>query len=340
MKKYDMKTLRERIKETLKREVDLFGLTGEPVLFVQPPDDPRAASYVKSKSNIITELGLKSVTFQPNVDKDTVVKDIPLRTYEVGLKYKIPTLIQLPFGDFEYNDLDDLPFECDISTKLSHIDIDRLTTEAKTELTNRNSYDYLLPCTVNGIKHIISDYICGDIWEEWSKTTLYGRNIVVIGRGELVGRPLVRLLQDAGATVVQCNAGTLTTDLIKYCKIADIIITATGHHGTVNTEWFDDDHRVLIIDAGVSFNNGKLYGDLVKPVFEDTIDESMYKPRITYTPHIGGVGPMTVLSVAENAIELYKRYSLDSQAAEFRLEQLKNKLSQEGTLNVNTDPRN
>lgn len=337
MKKYDMKSLRERIIETLKQDVEQFGLSGEPVLFVQPSGDPRAASYVKSKSDIMSELGLTSVTFQPDININCEAWNIPIEVYRLGLKYKIPTLIQLPFDKFEYNDLDDINIldlhEC---YHISSIDIDRLTSESKAELSNGNSYGYLLPCTVNGIKHIISDYLCGNPWEEWNRNILYGRNIVVLGRGELVGKPLVRLLQDAGATVIQCNAGTLTTDLIKYCKMADIVITATGHHGAVKTSWFDDDHRVLIIDAGVSFKDGKLYGDLEKPVFEDTIDESMYKTRLTYTPHIGGVGPMTVLSVAENAIELYKWHLENRQAGEFRLEQLKTMLLKGGTLNVNT----
>ena len=310
MIKLDMKRLRETLTDRMKEMVEKDGMKGEVVLFVQPPEDPRAASYVASKKKILEDIGLISVVAckkgKLSDDKDYTQREL-MDILQVSLEEYIPTLIQLPYGNVN---LGELPYwmsneECDVTA--GDIDVDRLFPESLASLSHGDSYNYMLPCTVNGIKHIINDYLFDDPWKPWSKNILYGQTVVVIGRGELVGRPLSRLLQDSGASVISLNAGSSKELIAKCCKMADIVISAVGVHGVIKSDYFNDDQRVLIVDAGVSFKDGKLYGDLEKPLFDDNESELMYKPRLTYTPHIGGVGPMTVLSVVENGLKLLFR---------------------------------
>lgn len=332
MIKFDMKRVRETLTDRMKEIVEKYGMKGEVVLFVQPPEDPRAASYVASKKKILEDIGLISVVAckkgklpDDAFDAQTEITDI----LQLSLEQYIPTLIQLPYGKIN---LGELPYwmsndDCDITA--SDIDVDRLFPESLASLSHGDSYNYMLPCTVNGIKHIINDYLFDNPWKPWSRNLLYGQTVVVIGRGELVGRPLSRLLQDSGASVISLNAGSSKELIEKCCKMADIVISAVGVHGVIKTDYFDDNQRVLIVDAGVSFKDGKLYGDLEKPLFNDIESERMYKTRLTYTPHIGGVGPMTVLSVVENSLKLLSRKRM-MEMSYMNVEQIKQRIEEMG----------
>ncbi len=143
----------------------------------------------------------------------------------------------------------------------------------------------VLPCTVKGIIKLM----------EYYNIDPNGKNIVIIGRSNLVGKPLSLVLSNMGATVTVCHSKT--KDISLYTTSADIVISAAGKINLVNEDMVKE--NVTIIDVGINKVNNKLYGDVD---FENVSKKSEY-----ITPVPGGVGPMTVAMVLSNCLELYER---------------------------------
>lgn len=125
---------------------------------------------------------------------------------------------------------------------------------------------------------------------------LSGKRIVLVGRGKLVGRPLEKMLIDAGhgdrvVTVERSTAGK--DDILRS---ADIIITATGHPGVITSEVIKP--SAVVVDAGVAGESGKTVGDLDPAVYERT--------DLIITPPKGGVGPLTICALFDNVIRAAK----------------------------------
>ena len=142
----------------------------------------------------------------------------------------------------------------------------------------------LLPCTPKGIISLLQHY---DI-------PLSGKNIVVIGRSLIVGRPLALLLNNYDATVTLCHSKT--KNLKKLTKAADIIISAVGRPRFLGSEYVRDDQGQVLIDVGINHDHeGKLCGDIDFREVENLVQ--------SLTPVPGGVGPMTILSLAQNLLQ-------------------------------------
>lgn len=121
--------------------------------------------------------------------------------------------------------------------------------------------------------------------------TLKGKACCVIGKSDLVGRPMVRLLLDKGATVISCNSST--KNLRQWTTQADVIISATGKQGLITKDMVSPD--AIVIDVGITRNQeGKLCGDCDKELYD-------YVDKITPVPK--GVGLMTRVSLLLNVIE-------------------------------------
>lgn len=121
---------------------------------------------------------------------------------------------------------------------------------------------------------------------------LSGKRIVLVGRGKLVGRPLEKMLVDAGYgdNVVTIDRSTAGKD--DLLRSADIIISATGHPGVVTPEVIKP--SAVAVDAGVAGENGRTVGDLDPAVYE--------RDDLTITPLKGGVGPLTICALFDNVI--------------------------------------
>lgn len=142
-----------------------------------------------------------------------------------------------------------------------------------------------LPCTPYGIMQLIDEY----------KIDLVGKDVVVVGRSNIVGKPMALLLIERGATVTVCNSKT--KNLQEKLKEADIIVAATGVPKLVKGN--DVKTGVVVIDVGINRLDGKLCGDVD---YEEVSKKSSY-----ITPVPGGVGPMTIASLIKNTLESYKR---------------------------------
>jgi len=125
-----------------------------------------------------------------------------------------------------------------------------------------------------------------------SRTELKGKDVVLIGRGRTVGRPLANMLINAGATVTVCHSGS--RDIPRIARSAEIVFVATGRPHHFGKEYFRDGQ--VIIDAGIGFIDGKLAGD---------VDiASLRELDVGITPVPGGVGPLTSVLILENLLKL------------------------------------
>lgn len=148
-------------------------------------------------------------------------------------------------------------------------DIDGLGTDSP--------YD---PATPTGIMWLLSGY----------NIDVKGKQVAVVGQGRLVGRPLAKLLEGAGAEVVVCDEHT--KDLAAKTRSAEIIVTATGVPGLITSDMVGD--KAVVIDAGTALRDGKLVGDCASELYE--------RPDIKITPTPGGVGPMTVAALFDHLL--------------------------------------
>ena len=160
-------------------------------------------------------------------------------------------------------------------------DIDGLTKSNIAKLYSNQKG--IIPCTAKGIIDLL----------EYNKIEIEGKNITIIGRSNLVGKPLTLALLNKNATVTTCHSKT--KDLKKHTKKADIIIVAVGKPNLIKKEMISKNS--IIIDVGINRINGKISGD---------VDKSVYKKCKAITPVPGGVGPMTVYEVLSNTLECYE----------------------------------
>ena len=160
-------------------------------------------------------------------------------------------------------------------------DIDGLTESNIAKLYSNQKG--IIPCTAKGIMDLL----------EYNKIEIEGKNITIIGRSNLVGKPLTLALLNKNATVTTCHSKT--KDLKKHTKKADIIIVAVGKPNLIKKEMISKNS--IIIDVGINRINGKISGD---------VDKSVYKKCKAITPVPGGVGPMTVYEVLSNTLECYE----------------------------------
>lgn len=253
----------------------------EPALIIIPTGDNAASqSYAKAKIARCKEIGIWSVV--RHYDYLTKAEFMGLLSY-----IKSPIIIQEPIvGEVDYNFINTRLDPWQDVDGFSCTNMGRLATGFEPLNT---------PCTPMGVMRLLDEYMID----------VEGKNALVIGRSNIVGRPMAMMLEHEGATVT--IAHSKTKSLMPLMNKADIIISATGHRMTDlerDVEMYckvsvDDRRFKTIIDVGVNRDeNGHLYGDFS----ED------FKAKYGYwTPCVGGVGPMTVAMLMENVIRFYER---------------------------------
>lgn len=192
----------------------------------------------------------------------------------------------------ELNDHDEVSGIILQSPVPKHIDFDKCAELIKANkdvdgFTMSNIYNLylnresILPCTVKGIIRLL----------EYYSIDLTSKNVVVIGRGNIVGKPLELALQNRNATVSLCHSKTI--NLSDYTTKADIIISATGVAKLIKKNMVKE--GFIGIDVGINRDNGKLCGDFD---FDDIKEKASL-----ITPVPGGVGPMTIAMIIDNLLE-------------------------------------
>ena len=233
-------------------------------------DNPASQTYVRNKHKACEETGIITKDHRP-----------PITTSQNDLNELIDVLnddpsvhgilVQLPLP----NHLD----EFDTTTRiLPEKDVDGLTPHNVGLLSIGNGI--LKPCTPSGIIEMLDFY----------KIPLEGKNVVIINRSNLVGKPLYHLLLQRNSTVTICHSRTL--NLKEICQNADVIVTGVGDRDkfTLTSDMIKKD--AVVIDVATTHHNGKLKGD---SDFDEIISKASYA-----SPVPGGVGPMTVAMLLKN----------------------------------------
>jgi methylenetetrahydrofolate dehydrogenase (NADP+)/methenyltetrahydrofolate cyclohydrolase len=273
MQLMDGKGLSAKIKEELKNEMDAYVQT--PILAVITIGDDEASKiYVKNTKKACEYVGMSFMHF--DYVSDVKEKVVIYKIKELNKDKSVNGIIlQLPIPEgYDVNKI--------INTIDPDKDVDGLTYISQGKLFNNS--DTLIPCTPKGIMEIFKYY----------NIDLTSKNVVIVGRSNLVSKPLYALCLKHNATVTMCH--TKTKNLKEHTKNADILIVATGCKYLIDKSMIKKD--AVIIDVGISRENDKIYGDVNPDV----------KEMCSYlTPVPGGVGPMTVAMLLKNTFEAYKK---------------------------------
>jgi len=262
------------VKEILKNAVEK--LNSEDVIpclaTVLIGDDPASATYVKNKHNACEKVGIK--TKDHKLSADTTQEELDKIIDNLNNDKEVHgILVQLP-----------LPKQLNEFATISRIspikDVDGLTPQNVGLLSMGKSI--LKPCTPSGIMEMFYYY----------KINLQGKNVVMINRSNLIGKPLYHLLLQNNATVITCHSKT--ENLQEHCKNADIIITAVGDRTKFKLTSDMIKQDAIVIDVAISRYEGKLVGDAD---YDDIIQKASW-----VTPVPGGVGPMTVAMLLKNTV--------------------------------------
>ena len=268
----DGKLVSSIIKENLKKEIASLDekLT---LVVIQVGNNEASDIYVNKKIKLCNEMGINSIYKKyDDIDEENLIKEIKKFNNDSSIN---GILVQLPLPD-SFNTKKVIN---SISYKK---DVDGLTSINLGKLYNNE--ESIIPCTAKGIMKLLDYY----------NVLLEGKKVSIVGRSNLVGIPLFKLLLDRNCTVTMCHSKT--KDLKSILKESDIIISATGKKGLITFDMVKE--GTVVIDVGISRIENKIYGD----VCFDEVEERA--SLITKVP--GGVGPMTVICLMENTLDCYK----------------------------------
>ena len=270
------KPIAERIKEEIRQEVS--SLLKKPVLAsIQVGENAGAEAYVKSQKKVAENLEIEYQYHKLSQD----ISESALQDFIKKLntdKSVQGIIIQMP-----------LPQQIDYK-KISQFiapekDVEGMNPVNIGKIVFGNAK--LLPCTAAAVMELLNN----------TGVNLYGKEVVVVGHSEIVGKPLSLLLLDKFATVTVCHIGTSKAGkLEEHVRKAEVLIVAVGKAGLIKGEWVKE--GAIVIDVGINRVNDKIVGDVE---FEGAEKRAAY-----ITPVPGGVGPLTVTMLMRNLIEAVK----------------------------------
>ena len=273
----DGKAVSTAVKEGIKSETAKLkekGITvGLAVILVG--DDPASKIYVANKKKACEDLGFVSEEYllPENTKTSELLELINVLNNEKSIN---GILCQLP-----------LPKQIDEQTVINAIsplkDVDAFHPSNVGKIMI-GDYDFV-PCTPAGIMEMLKYY----------NIEISGKNCVVIGRSNIVGKPMSMLLLHQNGTVTTCHSRT--KDLSKYTRKADILVSAVGKANFVTADMVKD--GAVVIDVGMNRENSKLCGDVV---FDEVSKKASF-----ITPVPGGVGPMTIAMLMKNTLTAAKK---------------------------------
>mgnify|MGYP001815503336 FL=1 len=244
-------------------------------------EDPASQVYVRNKGKRAESCGFYSV--QHSLDADTSQDDVLKLIDELNNDDKIHgILVQLPLPDH----LDEQTITQSISPAK---DVDGFHFINIGKLTSGNTADAFVPCTPAGCMLMIEDHLGAD---------LSGLNAVVIGRSNIVGKPMAALLLQAHATVTICHSRT--RDLAGVVHEADIVIAAVGRPNMVTGSWIKP--GAVVIDVGINRVEVEVDGETKSKLTGDVDYDSVSEVAKAVTPVPGGVGPMTITMLMFNTL--------------------------------------
>lgn len=271
----DGKALRDKLLEQLKLKVDKFEIKPKLVVILVG-DNPASQIYVNNKKKTAEKLGIDSeiINYPSNIQEQVLLDKIVELNNDTTVT---AILVQLPLPEHISK------FKV-INTISPNKDVDGFTPE-NFGMLFAGEEPYVYPCTPKGILLMLDEY----------NIDVDGRHVVIVGRSNIVGKPLSQMLLNRNATVTVCHSHT--KNLADITKTADVLISAVG--GKIIGENFVKPNSV-VIDVGIfKDENGKTRGD---------VDFEKVAPQTSFiTPVPGGVGPMTIASLMLNTVELFEK---------------------------------
>lgn len=246
-------------------------------------ENPASAVYVRNKVNGCEKAGIRSLRFDYPAEVDPA--QVMAKLAELNADPAVHgILVQLP-----------LPPQFDEKAVLEAISVAKDVDGFHAENVGRLSQgqEAFIPCTPHAVMQMLAA----------EGVALEGAEAVVIGRSNIVGKPMAMLLTNAGATVTVCHSRT--RDLVAHCRRADVLIAAVGKPRFVTGEMVKP--GAVVIDVGINrLPDGKLCGD---------VDfESVKDVAAALSPVPGGVGPMTITMLLENTVVSAQRVANEGQA--------------------------
>jgi methylenetetrahydrofolate dehydrogenase (NADP+)/methenyltetrahydrofolate cyclohydrolase len=234
-------------------------------------DDPASAIYVGGKQKATAEVGMRGIDHR--LAADTPAHELEALLDELNRDEAVDgILLQLPLPDH----LDGAAFTARISPEK---DVDGLTPVSTGLLVK--GLPGLRPCTPAGVIELLDRH----------GVALEGAEAVVVGRSDLVGKPVAQLLLQRNATVTTCHSRT--RDLAAVCRRADVLVAAAGQPRMIQGDWIKP--GATVIDVGINRTDAGLVGD---------VDFAAASERAAWiTPVPGGVGPMTIAMLLRNTVE-------------------------------------
>ena len=270
----DGKALAKKIRQELKVECDELKETGiNPKLAViMVGDNPASKVYVRNKSRACDEIGIEYEEFllHDNIKQEELIDLIKKLNEDKSIN---GILLQSPIPEH-------LNINQAFKTITYRKDVDGFTPSSVGKLCIGE--DTFISCTPYGVIKMFEEY----------NIDLTGKNVVILGRSNIVGKPLIQCCLAKNATVTVCHSKTKNIE--EYTKKADVLIAAIGKAKFVTKDMVKK--GVVIIDVGINRNEqGKLVGD---------VDFENVEPLASYiTPVPGGVGPMTIAMLMNNVIK-------------------------------------
>lgn len=263
------KKILEDLKEQIQGEKRAPGLA-----VIQIGNDPASNVYVGQKEKMAKTLGFKfiHIKLDESIEESEVLSVIEKLNQDESID---GILIQMPIPKH-------LNAKKILNTLKPQKDVDGLT-DINMEKLVRNE-EGLVPCTPMGIIDLLKYY----------NIEITGKNVVIIGRSNLVGKPLFNLMINNNATVTLTHSKT--KNLKEITKNADILVVAIGKPNFITSDYIKE--GAVVIDVGINRVDGKLYGDVN---FKDVQEKASY-----ITPVPGGVGPMTIAELGKNVWKAYK----------------------------------
>ena len=273
----DGKNLKEKISNDLKQKLEKFQI--KPTLVViLVGENPASKIYVNNKKKTAENLGINSqvINYPSDVTEEELLKKIDELNND---KSVTAILVQLPLPEH-------ISKENIMNAICPRKDVDGFTPYNFGKLFSGET-PTVYPCTPKGILLLLDEY----------GIELEGQHAVIVGRSNIVGRPLSQILLDRNATVTVCNSKT--KNLTEITKTADILISAVGKN-IIEGKMLKS--GCVVVDVGIfKDENGKTRGDVD---FESVSQIASY-----LSPVPGGVGPMTITSLMLNTVELFEKFS-------------------------------
>ncbi len=239
-------------------------------------EDPASKVYVANKEKACQQMGFASWKYA--LPEDTTEEELLALIRKLNNDPEVNGILcQLPLPKH-------LDEELVINTIIPEKDVDAFHPQNVGKIMTGN-YDFL-PCTPAGIMEML----------KYENIDITGKECVVIGRSNIVGKPMAMLLLHKNGTVTICHSRT--KDLAEVCRRADILVAAVGRANFVTADMVKE--GAVVIDVGINrLENGKLCGD---------VNFAEVEPKASYiTPVPGGVGPMTIATLMKNTLTAAKK---------------------------------